>query len=94
MNNFLIKITILTLFVFYPSISSASGNGETFRQLELFGDIFEKVRKFYVEDTNDKKLIESFLSSYRSSDRRVRANRYRLEQKLPFTKNIKFKFWK
>ena len=59
MNNFLIKITILTLFVFYPSISSASGNGETFRQLELFGDIFEKVRKFYVEDTNDKKLIES-----------------------------------
>jgi len=42
----------------------------------------------------DKKLIESFLSSYRSSDRRVRANRYRLEQKLPFTKNIKFKFWK
>ena len=53
MNNFLIKITILTLFVFYPSISSASGNGETFRQLELFGDIFEKVRKFYVEDTND-----------------------------------------
>ena len=62
MNNFLIKITILTLFVFYPSISSASGNGETFRQLELFGDIFEKVRKFYVEDTNDKKLIESAIN--------------------------------
>ena len=45
-------------------------------------------------DNYDKKHIESFLSSYRSSDRRVRSNRYKLEQKLPFTKNIKFKFWK
>ena len=42
----------------------------------------------------DKTLIASFLSSYRLSDRRVRSNRYKLEQKLPFTKNIKFKFWK
>lgn len=62
MNNFLIKVTILTLFVFYPATSLAAGNVETFRQLELFGDIFEKVRKFYVEETNDKKLIESAIN--------------------------------
>ncbi len=42
----------------------------------------------------DEKLIQSFLSSYRLSDRRVRSNRYKLEQKMPFIKNIKFKFWK
>ncbi|MDG2313176.1 MAG: S41 family peptidase [Alphaproteobacteria bacterium] len=62
MNNFIIKVTILTLFVFYPATSLAAGNVETFRQLELFGDIFEKVRKFYVEETNDKKLIESAIN--------------------------------
>ena len=42
----------------------------------------------------DQKSFESFLKSYRLSDRRVRSNRYTLEKNLPFTKNIKFKFWK
>ena len=42
----------------------------------------------------DQNEIESFLKSYRLSDRRIRSNRYTLEKNLPFTKNIKFKFWK
>jgi len=42
----------------------------------------------------DQENLESFLKSYRLSDRRVRSNRYTLEKNLPFTKNIKFKFWK
>ena len=62
MNNFIIKISILTLLAFYPVSSLAAENGETFRQLELFGDIFEKVRKLYVEETNDKELIESAIN--------------------------------
>ena len=62
MNNFIIKISILTLLSFYPASSLAAENGETFRQLELFGDIFEKVRKLYVEETNDKELIESAIN--------------------------------
>tara|TARA_B110000263_G_scaffold181102_1_gene158643 strand:+ start:699 stop:1961 length:1263 start_codon:yes stop_codon:yes gene_type:complete len=62
MNNFIIKISILTLLAFYPASSLAAENGETFRQLELFGDIFEKVRKLYVEETNDKELIESAIN--------------------------------
>ncbi|MBO21793.1 MAG: peptidase S41 [Rhodospirillaceae bacterium] len=35
---------------------------ETFRQLELFGDIFERVRSQYVEETADKELIESAIN--------------------------------
>ena len=62
MNKFIIKISILTLLAFYPASSLAAENGETFRQLELFGDIFEKVRKLYVEETNDKELIESAIN--------------------------------
>jgi len=62
MNKFIIKISILTLLAFYPASSLAAENGDTFRQLELFGDIFEKVRKLYVEETNDKELIESAIN--------------------------------
>ncbi|MCZ6603897.1 MAG: S41 family peptidase [Alphaproteobacteria bacterium] len=37
-------------------------DAETFRQLELFGDIFERVRSFYVDETLDKDLIETAIN--------------------------------
>lgn len=42
----------------------------------------------------DKINIESFLRSYRLSDKTIRSKRYNLEKSLPFLKKIKFKFWK
>jgi hypothetical protein len=41
----------------------------------------------------DKKIINEFLKKYRLIDE-YRSKRYNLEKKLPFVKNIKFKFWK
>ena len=38
--------------------------------------------------------MNSFLKQYRNNDYRVRSRRYNLEKKIPFLKNIKFKFWK
>ncbi|MDG2269321.1 MAG: S41 family peptidase, partial [Alphaproteobacteria bacterium] len=35
---------------------------ETFRQLELFGDIFERVRSQYVDETEDGDLIEAAIN--------------------------------
>lgn len=35
-----------------------SGSSETYRELNLFGDVFERVRAQYVEPVTDKKLIE------------------------------------
>ncbi len=35
---------------------------ETYRQLNLFGDVFERVRSEYVEDVDDKELIENALN--------------------------------
>lgn len=35
---------------------------ETYRQLDLFGDVFERVRAQYVEDKTDKELIETAIS--------------------------------
>ena len=46
--------------------AQAQGN-ETFRQLELFGDIFERVRNFYVDDTLDEELIETAINGMLSA---------------------------
>ena len=62
MRNLLKIMSVLTLLVAYPTAAPAAGNEETFRQLELFGDIFERVRSFYVDDTTDKELIEAAIN--------------------------------
>jgi carboxyl-terminal processing protease len=62
MRNLLKIMSVLTLLVAFPVAAPAAGNEDTFRQLELFGDIFERVRSFYVDDTEDKELIESAIN--------------------------------
>jgi len=44
---------------FFGSAAEAAGNADTYRQLNLFGDVFERVRSDYVEKPDDAKLIES-----------------------------------
>ncbi len=62
MRNLLKIMSVLTLLVAYPAAAPAAGNEDTFRQLELFGDIFERIRSFYVDETVDKELIESAIN--------------------------------
>src|ERR1700746_4153352 len=38
--------------------SARAAVGDTYRQLNLFGDIFERVRSHYVEKPDDSKLVE------------------------------------
>ncbi|HCP01616.1 MAG: peptidase S41 [Alphaproteobacteria bacterium] len=56
---------LITAFAFSAILSlvpaaaiAADSDEETFRQLELFGDIFERVRSQYVDERTDKELIE------------------------------------
>jgi len=42
-------------------------NGDTYRQLKLFGDVFERVRANYVEEVPDQKLVESAIRGMLSS---------------------------
>ena len=42
---------------------------DTYRQLNLFGDVFERVRADYVEKPDDSKLIESAISGMLSRAR-------------------------
>ena len=50
---------LLSLIIFFslPSIS-ASKNKETYEYLDLFGQIFDRVRSEYVEEVTDEELIE------------------------------------
>src|SRR5437016_4305199 len=57
----------LTLFVTEPHAvligsSAHSAASDTYRQLNLFGDVFERVRSDYVEKLDDRKLVESAIS--------------------------------
>jgi carboxyl-terminal processing protease len=42
--------------------SAKAASADTYRQLNLFGDIFERVRSHYVEKPDDSKLIESAIN--------------------------------
>src|ERR671921_529998 len=44
------------------STSAVAASAETYRQLSLFGDVFEKVRMDYVEKPDEAKLIESAIN--------------------------------
>ncbi len=50
-----------------PFGAAQAQSDETFRQLELFGDIFERVRNFYVDDTVDEELIETAINGMLSA---------------------------
>src|SRR5579863_4129656 len=57
----------LTLLVTQPRAvimgsSALASTSDTYRQLNLFGDVFERVRSDYVEKPDDSKLIESAIS--------------------------------
>jgi carboxyl-terminal processing protease len=59
--------TALTLVVSQPKVglmgmSAKAAAADTYRQLNLFGDVFERVRADYVEKPDDSKLVESAIN--------------------------------
>jgi carboxyl-terminal processing protease len=47
--------------------SAIAANAETYRSLNLFGDIFEKIRSDYVEKPDERKLIEAAINGMLAS---------------------------
>ena len=50
------------LFVSLDNVSAQNNRQETYKQLNLFGDVFQRVQEQYVEEITDKELIESAIS--------------------------------
>ncbi len=49
------------------SVGAQDDSSETYRQLNLFGDVFERVRADYVDKVSDEKLIENAINGMLSS---------------------------
>ncbi|PCJ69828.1 MAG: peptidase S41 [Rhodobiaceae bacterium] len=55
----------MTVFALQPlstGTAANAANSETYRQLNLFGDVFERVRADYVEPTEDSELIDNAIN--------------------------------
>ncbi len=57
---------LITIFVFsfIPNnfLNAKNNRNETYKQLSLFGDVFQRVQEQYVEEVKDKELIEAAIS--------------------------------
>jgi carboxyl-terminal processing protease len=68
MHRFKIAAVLAVVIGFVPvNISAQENRSETYRQLKLFGDVFERVRADYVEEVSDEKLIELAIQGMLSS---------------------------
>ena len=48
--------------IMFDGASARAAAADTYRQLSLFGDVFERVRADYVEKPDDAKLVESAIN--------------------------------
>jgi carboxyl-terminal processing protease len=58
---------VTTVFNVTRTYSATAANSEIYKQLDLFGDVLERVRTDYVEKPDDSKLIESAINGMLSS---------------------------
>ena len=59
MRKLLIPVLAAAVLITLPLVSTAQEDrSQTYRQLKLFSDVFERVRADYVEDVTDEQLIE------------------------------------
>ena len=54
-------LTTILVFGFVPNdlLNAKNNRQETYKQLSLFGDVFQRVQEQYVDEVKDKKLIEA-----------------------------------
>lgn len=63
-RNSMIALGLGTMMLTFgaPSGATARNDGSAYEYLNLFGDVFERVRRDYVDDVTDKQLIEAAIS--------------------------------
>src|SRR6266550_8004526 len=65
---FAAAVVAVALFSLRQDLGAASPNStETYKQLNLFGEVFERVRADYVDDVSDNSLVESAINGMLTS---------------------------
>src|ERR1700747_3679914 len=60
--------TVTAFLLCAPLVAAAQSNSSnTYQQLNLFGDVFEKIRSDYVEPVSDEKLVEAAINGMLTS---------------------------
>jgi carboxyl-terminal processing protease len=68
MRTYVMAACAAMAFSFAPLTAAAqANNSETYRQLNLFGDVFERLRADYVKEVTDEQLIESAINGMLTS---------------------------
>src|ERR1700740_317971 len=57
-----LPLLVITPRAVFMGSTARAATADTYRQLNLFGDVFERVRSDYVEKPDDSKLVESAIS--------------------------------
>ncbi len=67
--RYLFKSTILAIGLIYVAVSAPSyaAKTETYNQLNLFADVFERIRSNYVKEVDDEELIEAAINGMLTS---------------------------
>jgi carboxyl-terminal processing protease len=63
----LLALSILGVVVLKPPAAVSAAGSDVYRQLNLFGDVFERVRSDYVEETDESQMIEAAINGMLSS---------------------------
>ncbi len=58
---------VATRTAVFPAATARAAASDTYRDLNLFGDVFEKIRSDYVEKVDEQKLIESAINGMLTS---------------------------
>ena len=68
-RTYLVSLSAIAIGVSLAFTANADDkfSDDTYRQLELFGNVFERVRKDYVEDISDQDLIEAAINGMLTS---------------------------
>ena len=66
MSRYLLWTVVVSLFL-VPARYGGTADTETYRQLNMLGDVFERVRAEYVEEVEDSALIEAAIQGMLSS---------------------------
>ncbi|MFB9355460.1 S41 family peptidase [Sneathiella chinensis] len=62
-----VAIVVLSLTILTTPEREVEASSETYRQLNLFGDVFAKIREDYVEEVDDAALIEAAINGMLAS---------------------------
>ena len=67
MNRALVALLAFAAGAVIPLYVEAGTSAETYRQLNLFGDVYERVKSDYVDEPTDEKLVEAAINGMLAS---------------------------